>query len=145
MLFSACKKNSAGVNQPNNQKLNDTLSDATELLLANLPDTAIMLDSVLLDDGENVESFLQTYDPNFLQTYPSEAVTKHHSGSTSVNGLNGTGPSTSGLDGPTQRRLFISRMIASGAYLITKSNWIFPADPTSASGITIVRPEWISL
>jgi hypothetical protein len=137
LLLTNCKKGSVQTKSALLAQY-DTLSATDDSILTALPDTTLPLSSIILDDGENVFSFLQANDPSFLQTYQSETIPNsviNRSGFKTVDG--GSGSIVLGsVDPLAQRRLFFSRMTAVGNYLKYRPNWQMPAGATSAAGIT---------
>ena len=77
------------------------LTDAQAAFLETVKDTTIRLEDVILEDGQNVRTFLETYDPDFLNKYHKKS-----------------GNTTADFNPLQQRSLFISRMVAIGEFLV---------------------------
>lgn len=97
----------------------DSLSGADADILMSIQDTLIRLQDLLLEDGQPVLEFLQTYDPGFLTAYPS---------------LNRPFQ-TLLLTPPGQKKLFISKMLCMANYLVTPSNHTYPDDNPPQTGL----------
>ena len=91
------------------------LTDEQAAYLESLEETFIPLEDIILDNGQDVRSFLEDNDPDFLQDYPSGRPKKTMAGS------------------PFQQKLlFLSRMYDMGNYLVDDDNHTYPSAGTNS-------------
>ena len=91
------------------------------------PDTTVNLEDVLLDNGVSVKAYLDANDPTFMQNLPNGRVSSPHSGSPAKE---------------EQRRLFLSRMLAVGDYLVNDVNHTHPSEGANAPAQTGLAYLW---
>lgn len=93
--------------------------------LASVPDTLIHLEDIILENGENVRSFLEKYDPGFLTTYPSLK-----SGSTVA------------LTPFLQKVIYIARMLGMGNHLVDDAQHTYPSEGADKPAQTGLAYSW---
>ena len=101
------------------------LTDDQSAFLATVQDTFIRLEDIILDDGQNVRSFLEINDPDFLLTYPSRGVS-----------------STAALSPREQKNMFLSRMFTVGNYLVDDTKHTHPAGGANEPAQTGLAYSW---
>jgi uncharacterized protein (TIGR02145 family) len=93
--------------------------------LAAAPDTLIHLEDIILENGDNVRSFLEKYDPEFLTTYPSLK-----SGSNIA------------LIPYIQKILYIARMLGMGNHLVNDALHTYPSGGANRPAQTGLAYSW---
>lgn len=113
-IISSCKKKEDDIVivPPVDNVFEDVPLTADEVaMLESVPDTFIRLEDIILENGEDVRTFLQANDPGFLLTYPSGRL----------------GSTTS--DSPLKQKLmYLARMYATGNNLVDDDNYTFPSE-----------------
>jgi len=94
---------------------------------ASRPDTVVNLEDVLLDNGMSVKAYLDANDPTFMENLPNGRISSPHSGSPVKE---------------DQRRLFLSRMLAVGNFLINDVNHTYPSEGANAPAQTGLAYLW---
>ena len=112
-ILNSCKKDNNAEPDPTppvTETEDVPLTDAQLAFLETVKDTVIRLEDIILEDGQNVRSYLEKNDPAFLQTYPSRR-----------------GGNTTGLTPRLQKNTFLARMMAMGNYLVDRSRHTYPS------------------
>lgn len=111
VLFSTCSENdNVEPNQIPSDSVDLPLTDETAAFLETVKDTVIRLEDIILEDGQNVRSFLEENAPEFLQAYPSGRVGR-----------------TKALTPREQRKMYLSKMLAFGTFLADRSKHVYAA------------------
>ena len=127
-IFYSCKKNSNepdAAPTPTATQGDLPLTEAESDFLATVQDTFIHLEDIILEGGQNVRSFLQANDPNFLLTYPSGRV-RH----------------TTALSPKEQKNMYLARMFTMGNYLVYDPNHTHPALGVNEPAQTGLAYSW---
>ncbi|MBI5326000.1 MAG: C40 family peptidase [Ignavibacteriae bacterium] len=123
-VLNACNNQSTDSNPiPSSEDV--PLTEAQLAFLETVKDTIISLEDIILDNGQNVRSFLEVNDPNFLNTYPSW-ISKEITALTPGN----------------QKNLYIARMLAMGNYLVNDANHTYPSVGTNKPAQTGLAYSW---
>lgn len=69
---TTCKKEPESVVTPKDEPL----TEAQDNFLAAVKDTVFRLEDMILEDGQNVRSFLEKYDSDFLEAHPSGKMSR---------------------------------------------------------------------
>lgn len=112
MVFSTCSENDNVEPGPITTDIeHESLSDEQAAFLEAVKDTVFRLEDIILEDGQNVRAFLETNDPDFLMAYPSGRVGK-----------------TKALNPREQKKMYLSRMLAFGTFLVDRTKHVYPVD-----------------
>ncbi len=79
ILFSTCSENDNVEPNPIPDPADSAdlaLTDEQAAFLETVKDTVIHLEDIILEDGQNARTFLETNDPDFLQEHPSGRISK---------------------------------------------------------------------
>ena len=125
-IFSCKKKDSEEtvVTPPLVIPADTPLTAAQSAFLESATDTFIRLEDIILEDGQDVRSFLEAEDSVFLQTHPSRIG------------------STNTQSAIYQKKLFISRMFAMGNSLVKRSNHTHGAGAANEPAQTGLGYSW---
>lgn len=108
-ILNFCKKDS---DSSKNQAEEDiALTDEQAAFLDTVRDTIIKPENIIMSNGQDVRSFLETYDPGFLNEPKEKGVR-----------------TKSSLTPRLQKETFLARMFISGELLVDRSLHTFPAD-----------------
>lgn len=126
MSFISCTENDSEVAGPiPADSLDVPLSDDQAAFLETLKDTVIQLENIFFEDGQNVRSFLESNDPEFLEAYPSGRTGE-------------TAPRT-----PWEQKLkFLARMYAMGNYLVDDDHHTYPSAGANSPAQTGLAYSW---
>lgn len=128
MFFSTCTENDNDNVEPgpiSADSVDVPLTDDQAAFLETVKDTVIRLEDIVLENGQNVRSFLETNDPGFLEGYPSGRVAK-----------------SLALTPREQKLKFLARMYAMGNYLVDDDQHTYPSAGADSPAQTGLAYSW---
>ena len=124
MSLVRCTENDSSDPVPNDS-VDVALTDDQAAFLATLEDTVIHLEDIFFENGQNVLTFLEEHDPDFLEAYPYGRTSK-----------------TKALTPFQQKNLFLSKMYVMGYYLTDDSQHTHPSAGDDSPAQTGLAYSW---